>query len=331
LDGERNILIVGTGDKAGQLAELLEGAKQWGYKTVGVVRETPGQTIDARLKGFPLVELDQVSGVIRDRVIDEVVFVVSIEALSRLEELFLLCEEEGVKTRVMLSFFPHVTSKIHLEALHELPLLTFTTTPQNEYLLFIKNAFDFLMAALMLILLAPFLGVVALFIKVTSGGPVIFKQVRSGLGGRKFVLYKFRSMVTGAEEIKDQLSHLNEMSGPVFKIRNDPRCTPLGKYLRKFSIDELPQLFNILKGDMSFVGPRPPLLEEVEGYQRWQRRRLRMKPGLTCLWQISGRSEIDFQEWMRLDLEYIDNWSLMMDWMIFLKTIPIVLMGKGAR
>jgi exopolysaccharide biosynthesis polyprenyl glycosylphosphotransferase len=231
----------------------------------------------------------------------------------------------------MLSFFPHVTSKVYLEAIHELPLLTFTTTPQSEYLLFLKNALDFSLALFLILFLSPFLLGVALLIKILSGSPIIFRQVRCGLGGRKFVLYKFRTMIPSAEEIKEQLTHLNEMSGPVFKIREDPRCTPLGRLLRKFSIDELPQLFNIFKGDMSFVGPRPPLPQEVENYARWQRRRLRMKPGLTCLWQVSGRNKVDFEEWMRLDLEYIDNWSLMLDLMIFLKTIPVVLTARGAH
>jgi exopolysaccharide biosynthesis polyprenyl glycosylphosphotransferase len=266
--------------------------------------------------------------VLRNHVVDEAIFAVSKETLARLEEVFLMCEEEGVKTRVMLNFFPHVTSKVHLEALHDVPLLTFTTTPQNEYLLFIKNVLDVSMAALGIVLLSPVLLTVALLVRLTSKGPVIFRQTRCGLGGRKFVLYKFRSMIEDAEESRQQLEHLNLMSGPVFKARNDPRVIPIGRFLRKFSIDELPQLYNILRGDMSFVGPRPPIPQEVEKYERWQRRRLRMKPGLTCLWQVSGRNQIDFDEWMRMDLLYIDNWSLLLDFKIFLKTIPIVLLGK---
>ena len=230
----------------------------------------------------------------------------------------------------MLSFFPHVTSKVYLEALHDLPLLTFTTTPQNEYLLFVKNAGDIVLAAALLVTLAPALFLVALLIRLTSRGPVIFAQTRCGLGGRKFVLYKFRSMIHDAERQKHHLEHLNEMSGPVFKLSNDPRRTPLGRFLRKFSIDEFPQLINILKGDMSFVGPRPPIPEEVAEYERWQRRRLRMKPGLTCLWQVSRRNQTDFAEWMKMDLDYIDSWSLLLDLKIFLKTIPIVLLGRGA-
>ena len=185
------------------------------------------------------------------------------------------------------------------------------------------------MAGALLVLAAPLFALIALLIKTTSKGPVIFRQVRCGLGGREFAFYKFRSMVENAEAAQSQLQHLNEMSGPVFKIGKDPRCTPVGRFLRKFSLDELPQFINILKGDMSFVGPRPPLPQEVEDYERWQRRRLRMKPGLTCLWQVRGRNEIDFDEWMRLDLQYIDTWSLLLDIKIVLKTIPIVLLGKG--
>ncbi len=328
LDGEHNILIVGTDEKAAQLAQVLEEARQWGYRIVGVVRESEGTPVDPRLADYPIVELKGMGDVLRNHVVDEAIFVVSKEALAKLEEVFLICEEEGVKTRVMLSFFPHVTSKVYLEALHDLPLLTFSTTPQNEYLLFIKNVLDIGIAALLTLLLAPLLVVVALLVKLTSNGPVIFSQTRCGLGGRRFVLYKFRSMVEGAEESRERLEHLNLMSGPVFKARKDPRCTPVGRLLRKFSLDELPQLFNVIRGDMSFVGPRPPIPQEVERYERWQRRRLRMKPGLTCLWQVSGRNQVDFDEWMRMDLLYIDNWSLLLDLKILLKTIPIVLLGK---
>jgi exopolysaccharide biosynthesis polyprenyl glycosylphosphotransferase len=329
-DGNQNVLIVGTDEKAARVAQVLEGAREWGYRLVGVVRESQTSRVDDRLRQHSVIDLGQIGEVLRNHVIDEVIFVVSKETLARLEEVFLVCEEEGIKTRVMLSFFPHVTSKVYLEALHDLPLLTFTTTPQNEYLLFVKNTVDIILAGLLLLILAPVLLLVSMLIKLTSDGPVIFKQTRCGLGGRKFLLYKFRSMVLDAEGKKHHLEHLNEMSGPVFKLSNDPRCTPLGRFLRKFSIDELPQLVNVLKGDMSFVGPRPPIPEEVEKYERWQRRRLRMKPGLTCLWQVSGRNEIDFSEWMRMDLDYIDSWSLLLDLKIFLKTIPIVLLGKGA-
>lgn len=329
LVGEHNVLIVGSDDRAAKVAAVLKDAEQWGYHLVGVVPESTNSVLDSGLSHYPTIGLEQLSDAARQHHVDEVIFVVSKEALTQMEEVFLLCEEEGIKTRVMLSFFPHVTSKIYLEVLHELPLLTFTTTPQNDYLLLVKNSIDIVLASGLLVLGAPLFAILALVIKLTSKGPVIFKQLRCGLGGRKFVLYKFRSMVNSAEEVQSQVQHLNTMSGPVFKIGKDPRCTSVGRFLRKFSLDELPQLINILKGDMSFVGPRPPIPREVEKYERWQRRRLRMKPGLTCLWQIRGRNEIDFEDWMKLDLQYIDSWSVLLDLKIVLKTIPIVLLGKG--
>lgn len=329
LIGQRNVLIVGSDDRAAQIARVLEEANESGYHLVGVVPESSSSILDSELRRYPYFPLDELEEAIRKHHVDEVIFVVSKEGLTKMEEVFLLCEQEGVKTRIMLSFFPHLTSKIYLETLHEFPLLTFTTTPQNDYLLLVKSTIDIVSAAILLIFTAPLLAIVASLIKLTSKGPIIFKQIRCGLGGRKFILYKFRSMIENAEEVQKEVEHLNTMSGPVFKIGKDPRCTLIGRILRKFSLDELPQLINILKGDMSFVGPRPPIPKEVTGYLRWQRRRLRMKPGLTCLWQVRGRNEIDFEEWMKLDLQYIDSWSLLLDVKIILKTIPIVLLGKG--
>jgi exopolysaccharide biosynthesis polyprenyl glycosylphosphotransferase len=197
-------------------------------------------------------------------------------------------------------------------------------------LLFMKRVFDVVLAALCLTILAPFMTAIAAIIKLTSRGPVIFRQVRCGLNGRRFVCYKFRSMCADAEQMKSKLEHLNNKQ-TAFKIANDPRLTRVGRYMRKFSIDEWPQLWNVLKGEMSLVGPRPAVPEEVLKYKRWQRRRLRMRPGLTCLWAISGRDELDFETWMRLDMQYIDRWSLTLDWKIMLRTIPHVLLGKGAH
>jgi lipopolysaccharide/colanic/teichoic acid biosynthesis glycosyltransferase len=189
---------------------------------------------------------------------------------------------------------------------------------------------DTVLAAVALALLAPFMILVALLIRLTSPGPVIFKQVRCGLNGRRFTFYKFRSMCRNAEELKPSLEHLSRRS-TAFKIPNDPRLTPLGRYLRKFSIDEWPQLWNVLKGDMALVGPRPAVPPEVENYKGWQRRRLRMRPGLTCLWALKGRDNLDFETWMKLDMQYIDQWSLALDWKILLLTVPRVLTGKGAH
>jgi lipopolysaccharide/colanic/teichoic acid biosynthesis glycosyltransferase len=174
------------------------------------------------------------------------------------------------------------------------------------------------------------MAVVALLVRLTSRGPILYKQTRCGLGGRHFTMYKFRSMIVGADEMRTGLDAHNEVDGPVFKISADPRCTPIGRFLRKWSLDELPQLWNVLRGDMSLVGPRPPIPEEVAKYETWHRRRLRMRPGLTCLWAVEGRNEIKFERWMQLDMDYIDNWSLWLDFKILLRSIPVVLSGRGA-
>jgi len=247
-----------------------------------------------------------------------------------MEDLFLSLQEQGIRTRFALNVFPHTRAKVDLEELDGVPLLTFSTSPNRPVQLFVKRAFDVGLAMLLLLIGLPLVGLVALAIKVSMGGAVLFRQTRCGLNGRSFTLYKFRTMVEDAEERQRELLHLNEMDGPVFKLRFDPRVTAVGRFLRKFSLDEIPQLWNVLRGDMSLVGPRPPIPEEVAQYQRWQRRRLAMKPGLTCLWQISGRNDLDFDRWMQLDLEYIDNWSPVLDFKILLRTIPVVLSGRGA-
>jgi len=209
-------------------------------------------------------------------------------------------------------------------------LLTFAGAPHDDFCLTIKRITDFLLALIALIVALPLMAVIAVAIRLSSPGSVIFSQLRCGLSGRRFKLYKFRTMVHNAEQLKGSLAHLN-VKKTAFKIPNDPRITPIGHWLRKFSLDELPQLLNVLKGEMAIVGPRPPVPAEVAEYERWQRRRLRMRPGLTCLWTLAGRDSLDFEEWMKLDLAYIDTWSLKLDWYIMLRTIPYVLSGKGAH
>jgi exopolysaccharide biosynthesis polyprenyl glycosylphosphotransferase len=231
---------------------------------------------------------------------------------------------------VLVDFFPHVNSELYLDRLGSAPLLTFSAAPHDELRLLFKRTIDVILAGAALILLLPLMLLTALLIRLTSPGPAIFRQERCGLNGRRFVFYKFRSMCLNAEEMKPALLHLSRKS-TAFKIPNDPRLTGVGRFLRKFSIDEWPQLWNVLKGDMSLVGPRPAVPQEVEMYQRWQRRRLRMRPGLTCLWAVEGRDALDFDTWMKMDMQYIDNWSLVLDWKIILRTIPRVLTGKGAN
>jgi exopolysaccharide biosynthesis polyprenyl glycosylphosphotransferase len=247
-----------------------------------------------------------------------------------MKQIFLLCEEMGIRIRVAMNFFQNRLARIEIEELEGIPFLTFTTTPSNETQLAAKRLLDIVVSVGILGIAAPVITVIAAAIRITSPGSVVFKQKRIGLNGRMFTLYKFRTMIEDAHERRGEIEHLNEMTGPVFKAKDDPRITPVGRFLRKFSLDEIPQLWNVLKGDMSLVGPRPPIPEEVASYHRWHRRRLSMKPGLTCLWQISGRNNIDFDRWMQLDLQYIDNWSPSLDLKILLRTIPAVLSGKGA-
>ena len=329
----RTVLIVGTGRRAIDVARVIHEHKYWGYKILGFVAD--GHHLSngwARYRVYGTVpELRRLleQGHFPEPV-DEIVFAVTRKKLDEMKQMFILCEELGIRARVAMNFFQNRVARIELEELEGIPFLTFTTTPSNETQLAFKRMLDVTVSALLLFLSLPVILIAALGIKISSGGSVIFKQERIGLNGRIFTLYKFRTMLEDAHARRDELNHLNEMSGPVFKVRSDPRVTGIGRLLRKFSLDELPQLWNVLKGDMSLVGPRPPIPEEVRSYRRWHRRRLSMKPGLTCLWQISGRSNIDFDRWMQLDLQYIDNWSPSLDMKILLRTIPAVLSGRGA-
>ena len=329
----RYFLIVGTGTPAHELASIIEDGEVLGFRLHGFV-DTGTDAVVAMpgplRHSYPLIPLEQVPEILHTHVIDEILFAVSQEELPKLEPLMLACETEGVHIRVQLDFLPRTFSRVYLEHLRHVPLLTFSSGPTNEIELFAKRIFDTVFAAGALVFLSPVFLVLAVLIKLTSRGPVLYRQTRCGLGGRKFTLLKFRSMVENADQLRPQLEQYNELDGPVFKMRDDPRCTPLGRWLRKLSIDELPQLWNILRGDMSFVGPRPPIPQEVEKYESWQRRRLRMRPGLTCLWALEGRNRINFEHWMQLDLLYLDNWSLWLDLKIFLRTIPLVLLGHGA-
>ncbi|MFP3942085.1 MAG: sugar transferase [Thermoanaerobaculia bacterium] len=329
----RTVLVVGTNSQAREMARSLEEHSFWGYRVLGfaVNGEADGAPDPAELDHPIVGRVEEIPRIVSEEVVDEVIFCVGRRDLDRMEDVFLALSEQGIRTRFALNFFPHTKAKVELEEMGTQPVLSFSTAPSSLIQLTAKRALDVAISALLLFLALPVVGVVALAIKATSrGGTVLFRQTRCGLNGRSFTLYKFRTMVEDAEERRRELLHLNEMDGPVFKVRSDPRVTLLGRFLRKFSLDELPQLWNVLRGDMSLVGPRPPIPEEVSKYQRWQRRRLAMKPGLTCLWQISGRNEVDFDRWMELDLEYIDSWTPSLDLKILWKTIPVVLSGRGA-
>ncbi len=321
------VMVVGSGENALRLGSALEKSSDYGIRLMGFLDDEPGHVqLSQEYERYAVSRLPEL---LRRQVIDEIIFAVDSSRLGAMEELFLLCDEQGVRTRVVVDFFPHVNSQVYLDRLDSTPLLTFSAAPHDEIRLLAKRITDVVLAAAALVLLLPFMLLIALLIRLTSPGPAIFCQERCGLNGRRFMFYKFRSMCDNAEELKASVAHLSHKT-TAFKIRNDPRLTGVGRFLRKFSIDEWPQLWNVLKGDMSLVGPRPAVPEEVEHYQTWQRRRLRMRPGLTCLWAVKGRDALDFDTWMKMDMQYIDTWSLALDWKIILRTIPRVLTGRGA-
>ncbi len=324
------LLIVGCGPRAREMAALIEESRGMGLRLIGFIDPDFGDAPTARLGGYEVFPLDELARILHKWVVDEVIFAVNMQELAQLEHVIQHCADVGVKTRVQLEFLPAAYSRIYVEKFRHMPLLSLSSAPDSELRLFFKRVLDMVISGISLVVLSPLMACIAAMIRVTSPGPVLFQQTRCGLGGRRFTLYKFRSMINNAEQLRAELHQLNELDGPVFKISDDPRITPVGRWLRRFSLDELPQLWNILRGDMSFVGPRPAVPEEVDQYEDWQKRRLRMRPGLTCTWVLEGRNQLDFKRWMQLDLTYIDNWSLWLDVKIFLRTIPIVLSGRGA-
>jgi len=330
-DSYKHLLVVGTGKRAEKFVQMVKQRPEWGIKIVGIIDDEP-EKIGIDVSNIKVIGLlKDIPNILHEKIIDEVVFIVPRLWLSRIEQSILSCEREGIKVSVAVDLFNFKIGKLQATDLGGVPLMRLETTPGSPWQLFIKRGTDFIVSLVALVLLAPVLLLIAVVIKLNSRGPLFFKQVRNGMNGREFTLLKFRSMVVGAEKMQEELIALNEMDGPVFKIKDDPRLTKIGKFMRKTSLDELPQLINVLKGDMSLVGPRPPIPGEVTNYKTWQRRRLSLRPGITCFWQISGRNEIDFERWMKLDLKYIDNWSLWLDFKILLRTIPVVLFGIGAR
>ncbi|MDB6093018.1 MAG: hypothetical protein JWM32_580 [Verrucomicrobia bacterium] len=330
----RHLLILGYNQDAVQLAHKIDATPVLGYKIAGFVSELP---LAEAAELIPL-DSDRIIGefsdlkpILEQGPVDEVMICLPIlNHFSTVSEVVRMAQELGIVVRLFPDDATAKTlARCHLEQFEGHSVVTFFRE-QMLLQLFGKRIMDVVIASILLVLLSPLLIVVALAIKFTSPGPVLFVQPRVGMNKRSFKLYKFRSMYIDAEKRRQELAHLNEMDGPVFKIKNDPRITPLGHFIRKTSIDELPQLVNVFTGHMSLVGPRPPLLDEVNRYDWLYRKRLSIKPGITCLWQISGRNEISFKQWMELDQLYIDNWSLWLDVKILAKTIPAVLFRKGA-
>ncbi|MFO0974471.1 MAG: sugar transferase [Phycisphaerae bacterium] len=326
---DRHVLIVGAGRDAVRLRRLLRSNGLGRSAVVGHL-SVPGERPRGPLAtGAVLGDISDLAGLLDRAVVDEVYFAVPIDRLAQVLPAVRGCEEVGVPAHV-LAESPLCHTAPVMEDVHGIPMLAYARTRHAPELLAIKRIVDLLLATVGIVVSGPIMLVCAGLIRSSSPGPILFRQERVGLNGRLFRMLKFRTMMADADRRLGEVAHLNESSGPVFKSRVDPRVTALGAWLRKYSIDELPQLFNVLRGDMSMVGPRPPIPQEVAQYDRWQRRRLSMRPGLTCLWQIRGRHRVPFDEWMRLDLEYIDHWSLGLDLRIMCRTIVTVLSGTGA-
>jgi exopolysaccharide biosynthesis polyprenyl glycosylphosphotransferase len=314
----RPVILVGSEERNTDFERLLEEHPEWDF---GVVAK-----LDPSHES-----LEKLPEMLHTQAVSCVVFNVTQTHFSEVEKAILACEVEGVEAWLVADFVRTSIARATIDDFHGKPVLVFRTTPEISWQLVCKRIIDIVGAVLGLVILGPLVMLpTAIGIRLTSAGPILFKQKRSGLHGRPFTMYKFRSMVTNAEMLRAEMEAYNEMSGPVFKMTEDPRITAIGRFMRRFSIDEFPQFWNVLKGEMSLVGPRPPIPSEVQQYDPWHRRRLSMKPGLTCLWQVRGRNKIGFEQWMKLDLQYIDHWSLWLDLKILLRTVPTVLGGMGA-
>ena len=322
----RDVLIVGSGQRASEVFQRIEADSDH-RRVVGFV-DTPSVSVSDSVRGRLLGGLDELEGLLMHRAIDEVLIALPIKSCyAEIEEAIRVCQRVGVRARYLADIFDHARNGSGADPLAavEVPIAA------DDYRLLIKRVIDVAGAAAGLILLSPLFLVVALAIKVFSTGPVLFAGERYGYNRRRFRMYKFRSMVNNAEELQHLYEDQNEVAGPIFKIRHDPRLTVVGRFLRRTSIDELPQLYNVLIGDMSLVGPRPMAIRDVQRFtEAALMRRFSVRPGITCLWQVSGRSNLGFDDWIALDLHYIDGWSLGLDLLILARTVPAVLKGTGA-
>lgn len=320
----RSVVVIGAGRRGQKMVELIKRTPEIGYQFVGFVDDLTAPNV--------LGNLDEFERVLAENVIDEVFICLPIKTFyERMETIARAAEDQGITVRVYSDLFNLRLARAVTGEIGDAPILSLHAALRKDWQAMTKSAIDFIGAATLLFLLAPLLVLIALIVKLTSTGDVFFIQERVGYNKRLFKMFKFRTMVANAEALQSSLEEMNEAGGPVFKIKNDPRITKIGRFLRKTSLDELPQLFNVLFGDLSLVGPRPLPLRDFEKFEElWFNRRFSVKPGITCLWQISGRSETNFDDWIRQDLEYIDGWSLRLDLRILFKTIPVVLRGTGA-
>ena len=331
------ILIVGSGPRAHDVVGRMQRAAEWGTQIIGFIDPHGGPSqieaghLNGYAEGLKIKHVSEVQQILSENVVDEVVIALPRKYLSDVQELARICEAEGVCIKFAADIFDIEPADVRMSTLEGLPLLEFYPVAQNLNMLIVKRIFDLIATIAATPLLIPLFAIVALAVRLDSKGPVFFSQTRIGLNKRPFRMFKFRSMYEDAEARLAEIEHLNEASGPNFKIANDPRVTRVGKFIRKTSLDELPQLINVFMGQMSLVGPRPMSVRDVNYFDKSaQRRRFSVRPGVTCTWQISGRSNLSFDEWLALDLSYIDNWKFTDDLVILLKTIPSVLKGSGA-
>ncbi|MBU1109750.1 MAG: sugar transferase [Candidatus Riflebacteria bacterium] len=322
----KKVLIIGDATHAEKLVRLLHCEPFPGMKVIGRITEEPDYE-DQRAGWLN----DRIENFLAENQIDEIFFCAPDDWISEVNKAMILCCNLRIRFHVYTTMFNLILGEANQEDFFGHPLFSFQNREEAPVRLAIKRLCDIVISATMLILLSPIFIFTAILIKLFMPGQVLFSQTRSGKNCCTFKLLKFRSMIADAEAFREDLEAQNEAEGPVFKIKDDPRITALGKFIRKFSIDELPQLWNVLKGDMSLVGPRPPIPAEVDKYEPWQLRRLDMRPGLSCIWQVSGRNKISFNDWMKMDLYYVDNWSLWLDFKILLRTVPAVLTGEGAH
>jgi len=325
---KRQILIIADEESTDYIDQIIH-TKDWGFQIRAIM--TGSKKIAERYSSdYEIIpNTKNIKQIIDNNPIDDVIYCRSLFNQTELQQYIVDCAEIGVAFHHQTRVLDVEQVEPHLSLLNQLPFISYKNGRHHYLSLKIKAAFDFLFSLIVIIITAPIQAFIALAIKLDDGGPAFFKQERVGLNGRRFYCLKFRTMVVDAEELKAQLMGQNEQEGPVFKISMDPRVTRIGRFLRKTSLDELPQFVNVLRGEMSVVGPRPPIPTEVEKYERWQIRRLSMKPGITCIWQVSGRNNIPFHQWMQLDMEYIDNWSLKLDLILIMKTIRVMLLGTG--
>jgi exopolysaccharide biosynthesis polyprenyl glycosylphosphotransferase len=329
----RYLLILGTNPRAAEFARKVLASRDSGYRLLGFVDDEWAGTTEFNKTGLQVLsDYAGLADFLRRNVVDEVAIYLPFASFhSHYVEVASLCEQHGITVRFHADIFRLKKARWRAEVFDGDHYISSYTGTSEGWSPAIKRALDVAVAALLIPLLLPVLLCVAIAIKLSSPGPIFFWQDRIGLNKRRFKICKFRTMVPDAEKLRINLERQNEMEGPAFKMKNDPRITPIGRWLRRTSIDELPQLFNVLKGDMSLVGPRPLPVRDYEGFSEdWQRRRFSIKPGITCLWQVNGRSGITFDQWMLLDLQYVDEWSLWLDLKILAKTVPAVLKGAGA-